>query len=200
MTDWESQYRIGDTPWDKGAPAPPLLEWLATAKRPLGRRILVPGCGLGHDVRALAAAFPESEVLGLDLAPSAVAVAAAIPASGAVRFEAGDLFVWRGEFDAVVEHTCFCAIDPARRVDYVRAVTRLLKPGGCLLAVFYLNPYDAGEDRTGPPHETTLPELDALFSPGFTLLEDRIPTRSYPGREGRERLRLYEKRADFAPP
>lgn len=200
MTDWEERYRIGDTPWDKGAPAPPLLEWLGATSRSLGSRILVPGCGLGHDARALAHACPRAEILGLDLAPSAIAAATAIPSAGTVRFEVGDLFVWPGRFDAIFEHTCFCAIDPVRRVDYVAAVARLLESGGHLLAIFYLNPHDPGEDRTGPPHETSLEELDALFSPAFALLEDAVPTRSYPGREGRERLRLYEKRADFSPP
>lgn len=200
--DWEHLYQTGETPWDKGAPAPPLLEWLAARDGPLLPRgaILVPGCGLGHDARALAEACLEAEVLGLDLAPSAVAAASALPARGAVRFEQGDLFAlpvaMRGVFDGVFEHTCFCAIDPARRPGYVAAVASLLKTGGHLLAIFYLNPHDPGEDQTGPPHGVTLPELDALFSPSFDLLEDTLPTRAYAGREGRERLRLYGKRAD----
>src|SRR6476661_8739482 len=40
------------------------------------------------------------------------------------KLEQADLFEldmrWRGAFDLVVEHTCFCAIDPARRAEYVR--------------------------------------------------------------------------------
>lgn len=204
MTDWEQQYRIGDTPWDKGAPAPPLLEWIEKATRPLGGKILVPGCGLGHDVRALAAAFPQAEVLGLDLAPSAIAAAKEIPFAGKVEFVLGDLFTlpreMPGAFDAIFEHTCFCAIDPAKRADCAAAVGALLKPRGHVLALFYLNPHDPGEDRTGPPHASALEEIDALFSPAFRLLEDSVPTRAYPGREGRERLRLYEKRADFLSP
>ena len=34
--------------------------------------VLVPGCGSGHDVRAIAAASPIAQVVGLDVAPSAL--------------------------------------------------------------------------------------------------------------------------------
>ncbi len=63
--DWESHYQTGDMPWEKGAPAPPLSEWLS--KNKIHGRVLVPGCGSGHDVRELARA--GAEPIGLDLAP-----------------------------------------------------------------------------------------------------------------------------------
>jgi SAM-dependent methyltransferase len=69
MTDWQNQYATGQTPWDRGAPAPALLDYLAT--HPVTGRILVPGCGTGQDVKALAQAG-AAEVTGLDLAPLAV--------------------------------------------------------------------------------------------------------------------------------
>ena len=28
-TDWEQRYREEDTPWDKGKPAPGLVDWLS---------------------------------------------------------------------------------------------------------------------------------------------------------------------------
>ena len=199
MTDWEDQYRRGETPWDKGAPAPPLVDFLARAS--LHGDILVPGCGLGHDVRALASQpMPpgETRVLGVDVSSAAIRAAEAVPPAGEESYRVGDLFALPAEivgaFDWVVEHTCFCAIDPARRSDYVRAVHAALRPGGRLLAIFYLNPHDPGEDRTGPPFESNVAELDELFSPWFTRLEEYRPARSYPGREGRELVRLLEKK------
>ena len=45
----------------------------------------------------------------------------------------------------MLEHTCFCAIDPARRPAYLDAVVRLLAPGGWLLALFWCH------DRPGGP-------------------------------------------------
>ena len=69
MTDWDALYRKGETGWDKGEASPVLIQWLAK-NRPTGRW-LVPGCGRGHDARALAESG-AGEVVGLDLAPTAV--------------------------------------------------------------------------------------------------------------------------------
>ena len=200
-TDWEKQYRAGDTPWDKGAPAPPLLEWLENPAHRLGGRVLVPGCGLGHDVRAIAAAGQAEEVCGLDVSPAAQAAARRVPAAGNEIYTEADLFdlpaEFRGHFDWVFEHTCFCAIDPARRPDYVRAVVEALRPGGQLLAIFYLRPWDKGESRPprgGPPFGVEVRELDELFAGRFERMEEWTPTRAYAGREGRELVRLLGKR------
>src|SRR5438067_12460935 len=114
-TDWENRYRTGDMPWEKGAPHPALIAFLKS--NPVRGRVLVPGCGTGHDVRALAAT--ADEVVGLDLAPSGVRAAKAHPTVGGERYVLGDLFAlprkMQGAFDWVFEHTCFCAIDPVRR-------------------------------------------------------------------------------------
>ena len=52
--DWNAAYRLGDTPWDKGYAAPPLIEFLK--RQSISGCVLVPGCGAGHDVRALVGA------------------------------------------------------------------------------------------------------------------------------------------------
>lgn len=205
--DWNDLYREGETPWDKGAPSPPLLEWLESHPGSMRGRVLVPGSGLGHDVRALAA-HPGLEVIGLDLSPLAVAGAEAFPKVGGERHLAGDLFELgaehRGAYDWVWEHTCFCAIDPSLRDRYVESVHAALKPGGSLLGVFYLDPYD--EDHRpggGPPHGCRLDELEERFAGTghFRLVESRVPGRAYPGREGLERVVWMERLpADGAKP
>jgi SAM-dependent methyltransferase len=193
MTDWESHYQANDTPWDKGEPSPALLEALEFI--PVSGRVLVPGSGLGHDVRALASR--ADEVVGLDLSPSAVAAARALPVFGQERYEAGDLFAlpeaFREAFDWVFEHTCFCAIPRERRPDYVTAVADALRPGGRFLGVFYVDP---GQEHSwdGPPFETTLIELDRLFEPRFELEREWLPQRTYPNRAGREWMRVWRRR------
>lgn len=188
-TDWEDRYRTGDTPWEKGAPHPALVQWLA--KRPLAGRVLVPGCGSGHDVRALAAA--GAEVIGFDLAASAVEAAGRYPRAGREIYVQGDFFSppseWTASFDAIFEHTCFCAISPDYRTAYARSVTGLIRPGGLFLAVFFLNP----DHDEGPPYGCTTGEIQELFTPAFRLLEERKPIPTYPGREDREILQLWEK-------
>lgn len=193
--DWDQLYVEGTTPWDKGLPAPPLLEWIDTHPGLLAGRILVPGSGLGHDVRALAALPGVTGVVGLDLSATAVDRANTIPRTGNEEHRVGNLFDLpaedRGAYDWVWEHTCFCAIDPAMREAYVAAVYGALKPGGHLLAVFYLDPYDDEHaPGGGPPHGSTLEELEARFvtAGGFVIEESYVPTRAYPGREGLERI------------
>ena len=200
-TDWESCYRDGETPWDKGASAPPLLAWLeATPAHRLDGEVLVPGCGLGHDVRAIAADGHARAVCGLDFSPAALEQARRFPPVGRETYAEADLFglppEFRGRFDWVFEHTCFCAIDPARRPEYVRAVAQALRPGGGLLAIFYLDPWKEGETPPpggGPPFASTVAELDRLFAGSFELQEEWVPTRTYRGREGRELMRLLRK-------
>ncbi|HRJ11291.1 MAG TPA: methyltransferase domain-containing protein, partial [Prosthecobacter sp.] len=118
MTDWDQCYITGQTPWDKGAPSPPLLAWVERS-RPQGRA-LVPGCGIGHDVALLAASGMDAT--GLDVAPTAVERARLAYPELAERFVLGDLFAtppeWDGAFDWIIEHTCLCALPPARRADY----------------------------------------------------------------------------------
>jgi len=192
--DWEERYQSGDMPWERGAPSPGLVEYLA-AHGPLAGKILVPGCGLGHDVRAISR--QDNEVLGLDLAPSATRRADALPKTGREKYIDANLFDLpaglRGTFDWVWEHTLFCAIAPAGRPLYVHGTASALKPGGRLLAIFYLNP---DNDEEGPPYGVTTAELDALFANAFVLDREWLPGKTYSGREGREWMRLLTKRRE----
>ena len=146
--DWEQRYRDGDTPWDKGEASPGLVDYLK--QHPLKGSVLVPGCGVGHDVRAIAQY--GGAVTGIDLAPSAIAAAQQFPIVNGEQYEVQDLFrlpeLHRAQYDYVFEHTCFCAIDVVLRPQYVKSVVKALKPGGHLLAVFYINP---DHDKSGPP-------------------------------------------------
>jgi SAM-dependent methyltransferase len=188
-TDWESRYAAADTPWEKGSAHPALVEYLK--KHRVTGRILVPGCGSGHDVRALAA--QGAEAVGLDIAQGAIAKAEGHPKAGTESYLLGDLFALPaslvGAFEGVWEHTCFCAIDPAQRADYVTAVHSALKSGGHLFAVFYLDPGNTSPDE-GPPFEVSKSELDRLFLPHFELVDEWLPQLTYPGREGREWFRV----------
>jgi methyl halide transferase len=192
-TDWESHYISNDMPWEKGAPHPALLDYLKKAT--LRGRVLVPGCGTGHDVRALA--VHGANPVGLDIAPSAIASAQAFPAAGTETYILGNLFeldpTLAGTFDWVFEHTCFCAIDLSQRPAYVQGVHAALKAGGGLLAIFYLDPGNDSPEE-GPPYEVSLAELDRLFLPQFELVEEWLPEKTHAGREGREWMRILRRK------
>lgn len=196
--DWNAAYEAKHTPWDKGSASPPLSAFLE--KHPLTGRVLVPGCGLGYDARLLAR--QGASVVGLDIAPSAVRQARALPAEGELSFEVGDFLNLaendHGQFDTVVEHTCLCALDPAQRLAYVRSVLQALKPDGHYLAVFFRKVKDyRGE---GPPHPIAAEQIEALFGDDFDTLESSVPQQSYPCRPlGSEEVRWMRKRSGSEP-
>ncbi len=197
MRDWDACYLKGETPWDKGGPAPPLQELIECHGRELWGTgtVLVPGCGLGHDVRALAEL--GLAVLGLDLSPFAVERAGGLPRVGAEDYAQGDFLdpAWRAgrRFSAIWEHTCFCAIDPARRADYAAAAAAVLDRGGVLAGVFYLTPNDPGEESDEPPFNVSIEQLDAIFAPHFQKFDGWVPRRVFPGREGREWTGVFRR-------
>jgi len=188
-TDWEGRYQSGDMPWEKGEAAPGLVDFLAAHPELPRGSVAIPGCGTGHDVRAWAAAGFEAH--GFDLAPSAVqqgiektdgaGLRAAFTRSDFLADPAPQLHDW------VFEHTLFCAIDRQRRDDYVRAITRWLKPDGQFLAVHYMI-----GDKEGPPFGVVQEELMERFQPHFKLIQGWVP-RSYANRTGLE-LMLWWRR------
>lgn len=190
---WEGHYRRGDTGWDLGQAAPPLVAWLAGPEAPpAGRRVAVLGCGYGHD--ALLFARAGHVVTGFDFSATALAAARErAQADGvAARFEEADVFTlparFAGSFDLVVEHTCFCAIDPARREAYVAVVRDILAPGGELVGLFY-----AHGRPGGPPFSTSRDEVDRLFRPHFAIRCLEPATNSDARRDGQELFAVLRK-------
>ena len=189
--NWNERYEKGDIPWEKGEAAPPVREIAERLGESLWGEgpIMVPGCGFGHDARWLA--DQGMEVVGLDVSEVAIARASELSEEANPTFAVGDFFEAReGEASALFEHTCFCAIDPSQRERYVTAAARWLPPGGHFVAIFFLNP---GRDG-GPPFGVSREELDERFGPDFVLIEEWEPTLSYPGREGRELVRVYRRK------
>jgi methyl halide transferase len=202
---WEARYQVGDHPWAKSEGHPALFEWIESAAgnnflRESGGscRVVVPGCGLGEDVRLLAKYFRG--VCGLDAAPTAIERAEACARVADECYWVGSIFSppeqWRGEIDLVVEHTLFCAIDPVDRPRYVEGLRRMLRPGGWFLAIFYCDPQ---HEPPGPPFGISPEEIDAFFAPDFRLVESWVPGRTFPGREGCEQVRWYQFVPEFVP-
>jgi SAM-dependent methyltransferase len=182
---WDGLYASRGDRWELGGPAPPLVAHLHRAPPPVGR-VAVPGCGRGHDARLLARRGYAA--WGFDFAEAPIREARALAAGAGIAavFEQRDVFGlaadYPGAFDGVWEYTSFCAVDPARRGEYVEVVRSILRPGGWLLACFY----PVREGRGGPPFPATRDELERLWTPAFEVLEAYVPRTSAPAREGIE--------------
>ena len=112
---WEERYAQGEAGWDLGGPCPVLRDVLeGEYAPPQGARFAVPGCGRGHDVRLLRE--HGYDATGFDFAVE----------PGDLPIERLDVFdIGRrhpASFDAIFEYTCYCAIDPARRAEYVASL------------------------------------------------------------------------------
>ncbi|MDC0088193.1 TPMT family class I SAM-dependent methyltransferase [Akkermansiaceae bacterium] len=195
--DWDKRYENHDTPWDKGAPAPVLIELLKTGEFQCVKtypEVLIPGCGYGHDVREIASAGYQAT--GIDISEKALHTARFLTTGNQElsTFSGADLFdpelPKRKRYDAIWEHTCYCAIDPDLRADYVKAVHDLLKPEGLLIGVFFTTE----QTKPGPPHMTNPKDLHRLFSKHFELLWEKAPELYYPARAGKEWLMCWRRR------
>jgi SAM-dependent methyltransferase len=101
-----------------------------------------------------------------------------------------------GTFDYVLEYTCYCAIDPKRRAEFVDLVARLLKPGGIYISLAF----PLTQQQGGPPFAVTVSELLHLFQErGFDLIEREKPTDSVSQRRGAEELLIFQKKESATP-
>jgi SAM-dependent methyltransferase len=188
LNPWEDRYRSGDLHWDKGGPAPGLVEFLREHPELRRGAVAVPGCGSGHDVRVWAAHGFQAH--GFDIAPSAIRLATShADNNSTTQFTRADFLQDAPPctFDYVFEHTLFCAIHPDQRDAYLDAVLRWLKPGGTYLAINYI------ACEGGPPFPVSRAELWHRFRPCFHLIDQWIP-RSYPNRTGRELMCWWHRK------
>ncbi len=191
---WEQRYQTGDDPWDLGRPTPPLDHLLQSDQAPPPCRMAALGVGSGLDALRFAAA--GFDLVGFDFAPSAIARARqnAVTQGLNAAFVQQDIFAlppeWHHGFDYVLEHTCFCAIDPAWRSAYVQVVRQLLKPQGTLIALFFTH------DRAGgPPFGVTVQGIRDYFEPYFDVIRLAPATNSIAQRQGEEHLAMLQVRS-----
>ncbi len=189
---WNELYAQGGDGWELGEPALPLADFIETTPLPRGR-VAVPGCGRGHDARYLARR--GYSVVGFDFADTAITEARTLTRHERVdaAFEQRDIFSLSldhaNTFDGVWEYTCFCAIDPRRREEYVRVMAAILRPGGWFLGCFY--PIRAGGG--GPPFPVSKREVRNLFTPPFRIEREFSPIHSVRRRQGQEWMVLARK-------
>ncbi len=166
---WQQRFELGQMPWDRGAPHPQLQAWLDAGLLRAGQRVLVPGCGSGHELLALARHGLRPR--GLDYTPAAVALARQRLQDAALQadVEQADVLQWRPVQqeppDVVYEQTCLCALHPDHWQDYAAQLARWLPPGGWLLALFMQARRESASQGQveGPPYHCDINAMRALF-------------------------------------
>jgi SAM-dependent methyltransferase len=156
----------GTPPWDIGRPQPAFVR-AADAGRFRGRFLDV-GCGTGE--HALLAASLGLEAIGVDAAPTAIALAQAKAADRGLTAtflvaDALDLGNLGQSFDTVVDSGLFHVFDDADRARYVASLSTAVAPGGTYLMLCFSErqPGDWG------PRRVTEAEIRASFAEGWTV-------------------------------
>jgi SAM-dependent methyltransferase len=189
---WQDVYTTEGKPgWDLQEPAEALKDMIQRVKFPKSR-ILVLGCGEGHD----AALFAQA---------GHIVTAVDFSAEGIKRgrekykdlsnltFFQENIFNlpqdWNFSFDVIIEHTCFCALPTEQRKNLISVWRRLLHEEGQLMGVFFTM-----LKRSGPPYGATEFELRELLKPHFQFLFWGRWRQSLPRRQGKELFVLAKKR------
>lgn len=180
---WSERYIKEDTGWDMGSPSPSLV-WAVDKLKLPRMRVAVLGCGAGHDAQLFAS--KGHMVTGFDFSQEAIKKAQSLyPSHSHLKWECRDVFEisdeFRNSFDLIVEHTCFCAVDPARRSELVKVWRSILSDEGQILGVFFVMP-----KPYGPPYGGTEEEIQDLLQEHFRKSLWVRSKVSHPGRLGRE--------------
>jgi SAM-dependent methyltransferase len=189
---WQANYTNGQIPWDLGAPTPTFARLAASGSYPPGQMIVL-GAGRGHDARLFAR--HGFSVTAVDFALEAVVAMQELNhPETPVDILKADIFElaegMNGRFDYLLEYTCFCAIDPARRGEYAALAARLLKPGGLYIGFAF----PIGHRPGGPPF-VVQPDvvIELLAEHGFKLLHREFPSDSVPSRQSIEELIILQR-------
>ncbi|XP_043688978.1 thiocyanate methyltransferase 1-like [Telopea speciosissima] len=174
-----------------------ILHLLQNDVLPKGR-VLVPGCGSGYDVVAIAS--PQRYVVGLDISDLALKRAKEISSSSAnanyVSFLKEDFFSWQPTelFDLIFDYTFFCAIEPHMRSAWANRVRDLLKPDGELITLMFPITDHVG----GPPFKVSVADYKEVLHPtGFEAISIEDNELAIGGRKGREKLGRWKKSIDI---
>jgi SAM-dependent methyltransferase len=160
---WDASYHDGPAPWDIGQPQPAIVR--LTSEGGFAGAVLDAGCGTGEN--ALHVASLGVQVLGVDVAETAVAIARekaevrGIDAEFVVAdaFQLGRL---GRVFDTVLDCGLFHTFDGDERRGYVASLASVTERGATLYVLCFS---DVGPD-TGGPRRISQEELRAAFNRG----------------------------------
>lgn len=176
---WDASYVDGPAPWDIGRPQPAIVG--LASEGAFSGAVLDAGCGTGENALHLAAL--GLEVLGVDVAPTALGMAREKAAARGLtaEFAACDALHLDGlgrVFETVLDCGLFHTFDRDERRAYAASLASVTGRGGNVHVLCFS---DVGDDACGP-HPVGEEELREAFEPGggwriVSIAPARIETR-----------------------
>ena len=192
---WQNRYSTNNIPWDTKTTTPALINSI----KYLGERTAILGCGYSKD--SIFLANEGYAIYPIDFASSPIEYL------NDIKYKENldrlfpvqrDIFNLKGEysdfFDSVIEYTCFCAIDPSKRLEYVQSVSSILKKGGNFVALFFPTKKRKKEIDGGPPFYVNLKQTLSMFENNFNIIKINDNPESIKPRRGFETLVVMNKK------
>lgn len=183
---WEKRYREEATGWDIGAISEPLKAYIDQLENK-ALKILIPGCGTGYEAMYLLE-HDFTQVHVLDFAASALTELNKRTDNPNLYIHQADIFDFTGSFDLIIEQTLFCAIDPARRGEYIAKMSELLSENGKYVGLLFNREFEVS-----PPFGGSREEYEAFFATNFTSYQMEDCYNSITARQGSELFFIARK-------
>lgn len=186
---WENRYLEENTPWDTGAVTKPLKNYIDQLENK-ALKILIPGCGGGHEaVYLYEQGFKQVYVCDWSAAALAI-IKNKIPQFPREQLICGDFFKLEDRFDLILEQTFFCAIEPSLRGAYAQKSAALLSEQGRLVGLLFGIEFPF----KGPPFGGSQQEYKSYFESYFDIGIMETAYNSIPPRQGNELFIKMTKR------
>ena len=176
LPDWKQLYRekeVETMPWFNPNLDPDLDQALTKLNLHTGTLL---DLGTGPGTQAMALAKQGFTVTGTDISDAAISRAKGIAQEKGldIDFRQDDILNsnLNQEFDFIFDRGCFHVFQPEQRQDYVRVVSRLMKPKGYL----FLKCFSNLETREEEPYRFTAEEIREIFGSEFQVcsIEDTV--------------------------
>jgi len=190
---WDELYKDNNDGWDLKTPNPVFTNIISGNKFISPCKLLITGSGKGYD--AIAAAKNGYEVTAVDFSTYATdfAIDTALKEGVSIKFLREDIFFlsdeYENKFDAVYEYTTFCAINPARREEFIKKITSTIKINGRFIVLLF--PVDGR--KGGPPFSVDITGFYNIAKKYLKLEYFLRNINSVKPRKGKEVLFIFKR-------
>lgn len=190
---WSARYDEARTGWDIGYPSTPLKTYIdqLTDK---SIQILIPGAGNAYEAAYLfEQGFLNTVILDISSIPLK-AFGDRFPAFPKEQLVNENFFSFEGQFDLIIEQTFFCSMPPlpANRQAYALQMSKLLKPGGKLMGLWFDIPLTGDLEKR--PFGGTKEEYLTYLDPYFKVKTFAPAHNSIPPRAGNELFGIFVRK------